>query len=70
VQDGSDANFGAVYAPDTTQNHPNQPGLFHFWLERGFDTSRFPDGEYVLEVEASDVRGNPRTARLAVTVAN
>ena len=66
----SDVNFGAVYAPDTTQNHPNTPGLFHFWLKRGFDTSRYPDGEYVLEVEASDVRGNPSTGNLAVTFVN
>ena len=62
--------FGAVYAPDTTQNNPNAPGLFHFWLSRGFDTSRYPDGSYVLEVEASDVRGNPSTANLAVAFAN
>src|SRR5439155_385160 len=40
----SDVNFGAVYAPDTRQNNPNLPGLFHFWLQRGFDTSRYPDG--------------------------
>jgi hypothetical protein len=66
----SDVNFGAVYAPDTTQNHPSTPGLFHFWLKRGFDTRRYPDGQYVLEVEASDVRGNPRTADLAVTLVN
>ena len=63
-------NFGAVYAPDTTQNHPNAPGLFHFWLKRGFDTSRYPDGSYALEVEASDVRGNPSTGNLAVTFDN
>jgi hypothetical protein len=66
----SDVNFGAVYAPDTTQNRPNTPGLFHFWLERGFDTSRHPDGNYLLVVEASDVRGNPSTGRLALTFAN
>jgi len=66
----SDVNFGAVYAPDTTQNHPNTPGHFHFWLKRRFDTRRYPDGEYVLEVEASDVRGNPRTADLSVTLVN
>ncbi len=66
----TDANFGAVYAPDTTQNHPNTPGLFHFWLKHSFDTRRHPDGEYILEVEASDVRGNPRTADLAVTLVN
>jgi hypothetical protein len=66
----TDVNFSTVYAPDTTQNNPNTPGLFHFWLSRGFDTSRYPDGSYVLEVEASDVRGNPRTAKLTVTFAN
>ena len=66
----TDANFAAVYAPDTTQNHPNSPGLFHFWLERGFDTSHYPDGRYQLEVEASDVRGNARTETLAITLTN
>lgn len=66
----SDINFGSVYAPDTTENRPNIPGLFHFWLKRGFDTRRYPDGAYVLEVEASDVRGNRSTQSLAVTFAN
>lgn len=66
----SDVNFGAVYAPDTTQSHPGSPGLFHFWLARGFDTRRYPDGDYVLEVEAGDVRGNVRTATLQLTLRN
>lgn len=66
----SDANFAAVYAPDTTQSHPNAPGIFHFWLARGFDTGRYPDGEYVLHVEAGDVRGNVRAAALELTLAN
>jgi hypothetical protein len=66
----TDTNFHTVYAPDTTQNNPNTPGLFHFWLKRGFDTSRYPNGNYALEVEASDVRGNPSTRSLAVTFAN
>ena len=66
----SDVNFGDVYAPDTTQNNPNAPGNYHFWLERGFDTTQYADGAYVLEVEASDVRGNPNTGTLAVTIAN
>ena len=66
----SDLNFAAVYAPDTTQNHPNTPGVFHFWLQRGFDTSHHADGTYSLEVEASDVRGNTRTAALTVTFTN
>lgn len=66
----SDVNFDSIYAPDTTQNTPNMPGLFHFWLKRGFDTSRYPDDDYLLEVEASDVRGNARTGNLAVRFAN
>jgi hypothetical protein len=66
----TDAGFGAVYAPDTTQNTPGKPGIFHFWLKRRFDTRRYPDGTYALQVEASDVRGNSRTRSLAVTFRN
>jgi hypothetical protein len=66
----SDVNFGAVYAPDTTQNNPDQPGNYHFWLQRGLDTTLHPNGSYVIEVEASDVRQNTRTGQLQVTIAN
>ena len=66
----SDVNFGAVYAPDTTQNNPNMPGVFHIWLKRGFDTSRYPDGHYHVEVEAADVRGNRGRHELPVTIDN
>ena len=59
-----------VSITDTTQNHPNSPGVYHFWLARAFDTGKHPNGDYLLEVEASDVRGNPNTGRLAVTFAN
>jgi len=66
----TDVGFAAVYAPDTTQNNPNAPGNYHFWLTRHFDTSRHPDGIYQLDVEASDVRGNARAAALDVTFVN
>ena len=66
----SDLNFATIYAPDTTQSHQNTPGTFHLWLKRGFDTDHYPDGQYLLEVEASDVRGNARTGNLPVTFAN
>jgi hypothetical protein len=66
----SDTNFATVYTPDTTQNNPNAPGNYHFWLARRFDTNHYPDGNYHLEVEASDVRGNPRIAALDVTFSN
>ena len=60
----TDVNFAGVYAPDTTQNNPNSPGTYHFWLARHFNTGQHPDGSYQLEVEASDVRGNTRAAAL------
>jgi hypothetical protein len=66
----TDVNFASVYAPDTTQNNPNRPGVFHFWLKRNFDTSHYPDGDYQLEVEASDTRGNRRNRTLAVALTN
>jgi Peptidase family M23 len=66
----ADVNFGAIYVSDTTQSHPGSPGIFHFWLARGFDTRRHPDGDYVLHVEAGDVRGNVRAAALELRLAN
>jgi hypothetical protein len=70
VHGNSDLNFDAVYAPDTAQNHPNTPGLYHFWLKRSFDTTRYPDGAYTLEVEASDTCGNPNVHKLTITINN
>jgi hypothetical protein len=66
----TDVNFASVYAPDTTQNNPNQPGIYHFWLKRGFDTRSHPNGSYQLEVQASDVRGNRSNGTLSLTIAN
>jgi hypothetical protein len=66
----TDSNFANVYAPDTTQNTPNTPGNYHFWLARRFNSNAHPDGSYRLEVEASDVRGNPRSAALELRFNN
>ena len=66
----NDTNFATVYTPDTTQNNPNSPGNYHFWLTRHFNTNAYPDGNYRFEVEASDVRGNVREAALNMTFAN
>lgn len=66
----SNARFAAVYAPGTRQNHANVPGLYRFWIARGWDTRSRPDGSYELEVEASDTRGNGTRRRLAFTLAN
>jgi hypothetical protein len=70
VVDNSDVHFHAVYAPGTRQNHPNAPGLFRFWLVRGFDTRAHPDARYRLEVEAADVRGNKTRKTLIVQFVN
>lgn len=70
VVGGSDTRFDSVYAPGTRQNHPNQPGLFRYWLARQLDTGRFADGAYDVEVEAADVRGNVRRRLFAVTIDN
>jgi hypothetical protein len=70
VEGSSDVHFGDVYAPGTRQNHANEPGLFRFWLARGFDTTAHPDGDYRLDVEAADVRGNASRGHLVVTFVN
>jgi hypothetical protein len=66
----SDVHFDQVYAPGTRQNHPNAPGLFRIWLARGFDTREFPDGDYRLDVEAADIRGNASRRHLVLTFVN
>ncbi len=70
VVDNSDVRFHDVFAPGTRQNHPNEPGLFRFWLVRGFDTRAHSDRKYRLEVEAADVRGNKTRKALIVTFVN
>jgi hypothetical protein len=70
VVGNTDSRFGDVYAPGTRQNHPNQPGLFRFWLARRFDTRHYSDGLYVLEVAATDIRGNSSQRRLPITLVN
>ena len=70
VVGGSDVRFAKIYAPATRQNHPNKPGLFRYLLSRRFDTRRYADGEYQLEVEATDVRGNAGRRLRAVRIAN
>lgn len=65
-----DVHFGDVYAPGTRQNKPNRPGLYRIWLARRFDTRPFPDGDYRLDVEVADIRGNASRGHLVVTFVN
>lgn len=62
--------FQRIYAPGTRQNHAGQPGLYRFFLAHTWSTNVFPDGNYELEVEASDLNGNTGTLRRAFTLAN
>ncbi len=59
-----------IYAPGTRQNRPNRAGRYRFYLRRGWRTSQVPDGQYRVEVAASDTRGNRTVKSLAFTVAN
>jgi hypothetical protein len=57
--------FDQIYAPGTRQNFAGRPGRYVFWLTHGM---ALPDGHYVLDVEASDTRGNTGSASLAFDV--
>ena len=50
--------FHRIYAPGTTQNHAGNPGVFRFFLAHTWSTGTLADGDYHLEVEASDLAGN------------
>jgi hypothetical protein len=60
--------FSTVYAPDTRQNRPGVTGHYAFWLMRRLDTSGLPPGDYRIEVQASDVRGNTGAGSLDFAV--
>lgn len=58
--------FDDVYAPGTTQNQPDQPGRYVFWLFRDL---ALPAGDYQLQVVAWDTRGNTGTGSTSFEVA-
>lgn len=62
--------YANVYAHGTTQNHPKVAGLFRFLLAKAFDTRPHPDGDYRLDVEAADIRGNLSRSHLTLTFTN
>jgi hypothetical protein len=62
--------FIRIYAPGSRQNHPKQPGLYRFFLARGWKSGTHPDGEYRLDVEASDIEGNRAVAHLVLVLRN
>jgi hypothetical protein len=64
------SQFTRIYAPGSRQNHPKQPGLYRFFLARGWKSGAHPDGEYRLDVEASDIDGNRAVAHLVLVLRN
>jgi hypothetical protein len=65
-----DGLFTKIYAPGSRQNHPKAPGLYRYYLARGWKTAPHPDGEYRLDVAASDIQGNRAVAHLALVLTN
>ncbi len=63
-------DFRRIYAPRTRQNRAGAPGLYRFFLAHTWSTTLVPDGNYRIEVEASDNRGNSGALDLAITIAN
>jgi hypothetical protein len=64
------AAFHLLYAHGTTQNHPRAPGVYRYYLAHDWASGRFPDGDYRLQVEASDRHGNLSRAAFAFHVGN
>ncbi len=62
--------FDFVYAPGTFQNKPNRPGRYEYYLAHELDTRLFPNGSYVLQVDALDAQENLGQASFAFTISN
>lgn len=62
--------FSTVYAPGTDQNRPNRPGRYRIFLARAWNSAAFRDGRYLLEVAASDTRGNRTRFTIELQLAN
>ena len=58
-------DYDSVYAPGTTQNGPDSPGRYVFWLAHGLDVRGLPEGSYELDVAAEDTRGNIGTGSVS-----
>jgi hypothetical protein len=62
--------YASIYAPGTYQNKANRPGDYRFWLSQSFDTASLANGQYWVQVQASDMRGASGTNWVEITVAN
>jgi murein DD-endopeptidase MepM/ murein hydrolase activator NlpD len=66
----ANALYDWIYAPGTYQNKPHRPGRYLFWVAHALDTTAFPNGTYMLQVEAADTRHNVGVSSTPVTIAN
>ena len=64
------AAFHLLYTRDTRQNHPNLPGFYCYFLAHDWASGSLPNGDYVVEVGATDIRGNRGFGRFPFTIAN
>ena len=64
------ADFYNVFGPETRQNHPNKPGLYSYILAPAWDSELHPNGNYRLDVEASDIHGNKARSNLTFDIHN
>jgi murein DD-endopeptidase MepM/ murein hydrolase activator NlpD len=62
--------FDYVYAPGTYQNRPNRPGRYEYYLAHQLDTRLFPNGLYVLQVDALDAQENLGQASFGFSIRN
>jgi hypothetical protein len=62
--------FPRTYAPGSRQNHPKRPGVYRYYLARGWKSAGHKDGEYRLDVAVSDIQGNRAVAHLALVLRN
>jgi hypothetical protein len=62
--------FNRFYASGTRMNHPGRPGHYCFYLAHRWSSASLPNGQYVLEVAASDVRGDSGLSTFDFTIAN
>lgn len=62
--------FHVIFAPETRQNHPNKPGLYCYNLAHDWNSARYPNGDYRIDVEASDIHGNTARSNLAFSIRN
>jgi hypothetical protein len=60
--------FQSIFARWTRQNHAHRPGRYRIYLTRGWQTEALSRSKYIVEVAASDTRGNTTIATFPLTL--